>query len=525
MIFDIVIKNGFILSPFKEPFVGDIGIKKDKIEFVGDLKESPSKDVIDATGLYVSPGFIDMHSHSDYIILKEKPFLGKIYQGITTEVIGNCGMSVAPYNQKSSPFLQGYKFCLGGFPHFSSLSWKRYLNLLKSSGLITNIVPLVGHGNIRTFVKGEVLSERLKEGELKNMKNLLREIMENGAFGFSTGLIYPPGIFTSTEEIIELCKVVHRYNGIYATHIRSEGENLIEAVKEAIKIAEKAEVSVQISHLKAMGRKNWKKLDKVLNLLYSTRRKGLNINYDIYPYTASSTTITVLFPSWMHQDGIEKFLERLKDKTLRNKIRKDILNDKSCEKFIKYGFQNILIQQVKSKKNRIFEGKSILEISKKLGKDPVEFLGDITLEEDGEISIEIFSMSEKNIQKLIREKTGFVGTDGLPGRRPHPRIYGTFPKIIRKYLKEERIISFKDMVYKFSKGPCEKLGLKVRGEIEVGKKADIVIFDMKRIKDNATYENPNRKPSGIKWVIINGKIVIENEKFTGSLAGKLLVKN
>jgi len=516
--FDILIKNGILLGDKKTPYKSDIGISRERIKAIGVLKQ-PAKEIIDAEGLYVSPGFIDVHSHSDFIVLKENPFLGKVTQGITTEVIGNCGFSAAPFNGKNRGFIKSQESILGKSLEFAALSWKKYIQILKKSSLVTNVVPLVGHGSIKSMV-ADIKNVAVTDEGMRRMKNVLDEIMGQGCRGMSTGLIYPPGIFTATKEIIALVKVISKYGGIYASHIRGEGETLIPAVEESLLIGEKTDVSIEISHLKASGRKNWSKTDKVLEMIYKKRKQGVNVNFDQYPYTASSTTATALFPPWMHEGGFNKFLQRLADLKLRKKIKKDVKY--SIEKRDNRVYEKIIIQQVKSLENRKWEGKTLKEISEETFKDSVDFMADIILEEKGNVNISVFSMSEKSVCKFLKEKIGFIGTDGIPGRRPHPRLWGSFPRILSKYVREKQLISLQEAIYKFSKGPAEKFGLKDRGEISPGKIADIVIFDFEKVNNCATFKNPVRKSSGIPYVIINGKTVIENGKFTGKTSGNVL---
>lgn len=523
--FDLIIKNGKILSARKEPFFADIGIKGAKIIAIAKIKNSAK--TIDAEGLLVGPGFIDMHSHSDFAVMKELPSLAKVSQGITSQVIGNCGISGAPYNKKSSSFLERYlKPIIGG--ESSSLgcsSWKNYLKVLNASSLATNILPLVGQGNSRAAVMGINQSSATKK-QLKEMKDLLREVMEQGAWGFSTGLIYPPGIFTSTDELISLAKVISKFGGIYATHIRGEGETLIPAIEEALLIGEKAGVPIEISHLKAAGRENWHKTDEVLELISKKRDKGFDVTYDQYPYLAGSTTLTALLPPWMHQGGVEKMLLRLANRTERGKAKRDIENGiVGWENFVySCGWEGIIISQVETEKNRKYEGRNVREISQGESKLPTDFIFDLLIEEKGKVNMLAFSMNEESVKKIGRENFGFVGTDGLPGRRPHPRLWGTFPKILRKWVREEKFLTLQEVVHKFSSGPAEKLNLKDRGEIKVGKIADIVIFDFNQVGDRATYEKPTLSAKGIKYVIVNGKIVIADEKFTGETRGELLLR-
>ncbi|NLG11730.1 MAG: D-aminoacylase [Elusimicrobia bacterium] len=508
---DLIIKNGTIIDENCDLRVADIGIADQEIEFIGKEK-LPSDKTIDATGLFVIPGFIDVHSHNDNIITGKTPFLAKISQGITTEVIGNCGISAAPYTEKTLPFIQEFYPVIGDkgtCPHW--FIWERYLKVLEKSSLITNIAPLVGHNNLKSMAEGSLTA-------LKDMKKALYEIMEQGCFGLSTGLIYNPGVFSSTEEIIELAEVVSEFNGIYATHIRGGKEKNMQGIKEAIEIGESTDVSVQISHMKTSGEENIRKTEEIISLIRGKRDVGHNINYDVYPYTASSTIITILLPAWIIEGGNEKMLERLNDQVLRKKAEQE------TDLLVKEHWDKIIINQVDSLQNRWMEGRSIKEIADKLSLTPASCLTNLIMQEQGKISMIHFSMSGESVRAFLKEDISFIGTDGLPGRRPHPRLWGSFTKILRKYVREEKLLTLQEAVYKMSTGPAEKFMLKKRGAIKTGNFADIVVFDLKKIKDNATYKDPVLPPEGIKAVIINGDVVMRDGKFTGKTSGRVLLK-
>ena len=523
--FDIIIKNGEILSHNKESFLADIGIIGDRIVRIGCLKQQ-AKLIIDAKGLYVSPGFIDMHSHDDFSIMNSKPFLAKVTQGVTTNVVGQCGFSRAPFNKKNHIFIKKRSSIFGGISDDEEFCWESYMRLLEDSPLTTNVVLFAGHGNIRSMVM-EVRERAASEQELKKMKKILCNIMEQGAWGMSTGLIYPPCMFTPEQDITALARIVAKFGGIYASHIRGEGVGLLPAIEEALRVGRKTDVSVEISHFKVTGMDNWRKTDDALELVYRARKEGMNITYDQYPYTASSTTATVLLPQRMHEGGMVSLLERLQDKRERQEAKKDIQNGPvpGWENYLySCGADNVLIFQVDTEKNRRFEGKSFKQAAQELGKDTVDFLFDLLLEEKAAVNIVAFSMCEDSVKKIMKSNYGFIGSDGIPGRRPHPRLWGTFPRVLKKYVREEKIISMNEAIYKMSKGPAEKLGLKNRGEIKQGNIADIVIFNPDKVEDCATYQHPSRKAAGIEYVIVNGKRIINKGEFTGETSGKVLRK-
>lgn len=519
--YNILIKNGTIINGTGVSVIADVGIEGEKITAVGKIKQ-PGKEQIDAAGMCVAPGFIDFHSHNDRVILGKNIFpTAKITQGITTEVVGNCGISSAPSPEKGEDRLleKDRKTLLGRLKKAKEpFLWADYVSVLSKTPLAANVIPLAGHGNIRMMVTG-IEDRPARSDELARMKKILAGIMESGGWGMSTGLVYPPGIFTPEDELVKLSSVLARFDGIYTSHIRGEGPTLFPAVKEVLFIGRKAGISVQISHLKASP----DKVDEILEMLYRARDNGINVNYDQYPYAASSTTAGILLPQWMHEGGEAKLLRRLLDRNERKKARKDIMMKDSFYSFL--GPEKILINQVRTLKNRKYEGKTLLQVSEDRGTDSLETLFNLIIEEKCCLLMVFFSMSEESVRKIMKEKIGFVGTDGLPVRSTHPRSWGTFTRILGKYVREEKILSLDDAVYKFSKAPAEKLKLKNRGEIKKGNFADIVIFDADKVIDRATYQNPNRRSEGIDYVIVNGRPVVEKGRLTGLLPGRLLLKS
>ncbi len=528
--FDLVIRNGLIIDGTGNPwFKNDIAIKDGKIVKIGKISDRGEIE-IDARGMVVSPGFIDLHNHSDLTILAYPNAESFIMQGVTTAVVGNCGLSMAPVNPENVDLLKKYlsPFLVRGFDY--GWDWRslgEFYSKVEKRGTAINLVPLVGHGTIRIAVKGFDPSEPTKE-ELEEMKRLLRESLEEGAFGMSTGLIYPPGSYAKTEEIIELAKVVKEYGGIYATHIRNEGRYLIEAVEEAIRIGEEAGVSVEISHHKASGKPNWGKVNATLRLMERARKRGVEVNCDVYPYTAGSTTITALLPTWVLEGGVDKMLERLKDREVRKKIKEEIEEDKmKGENFLKAaGWSGILISQCPLKE---YEGKTLEEILKEKGMlhDPYEGFFDWLLEIKGEATMVIFLMDEEDVKTVISSPLSSIVSDAwatspAAGGKPHPRAYGTFPRVLGKYVREEKLLSLEEAIRKMTSLPAGKVRLQDRGLIRKGFWADLVIFDPNKIIDKATYQNPHQYPEGIKYVIVNGKIVVKEGKLTGERPGKVL---
>ncbi len=528
--FDLVIKNGRIVDGTGVPwFKGDIAVKDGRIAKIGKIKERGEIE-IDAAGKVISPGFIDLHNHSDLTILAYPNAESYIMQGVTTAVVGNCGLSMAPLNPDKVDLLKRYvsPFLVKGFDY--GWDWRtlgEFYEKVKKQGTTMNLAPLVGQGTVRLAVKGFDPGKPSKE-ELDEMKALVAQAMEEGAFGMSTGLIYPPGSYATTEEIIELAKVVAEYGGIYATHMRNEGKRLIEAVEEAIRIGEEAGVPVEISHHKASGKPNWGKVCATLRLMERARKRGVEVHCDVYPYTAGSTTITALLPNWVLEGGVNKMLERLKDKEVRERIKQEIEEDRVIgENFLKAaGWDGVLISQCSIEE---YEGKTLEQILKEKGTfdSPYDGLFDWLIEIKGDAAMVLFLMDEEDVKWVLSNPLSSVISDSwvtapYAGGKPHPRAYGTFPRVLGKYVREEGLLSLEEAIRKMTSQPAGKIRLQDRGLLREGFWADIVIFDPKTIRDKATYQNPHQYPEGIEYVVVNGEIVVEQGKLTGKRPGKIL---
>jgi N-acyl-D-amino-acid deacylase len=527
-LFDLVLKNGIVVDGTGNPwFKADIGIKDRHISDIGKLPSSKSKEVLDAKGLVVTPGFIDMHAHSDFSLLINPLAESKVRQGVTTEVIGNCGSSAAPLNdflkeeiKKTSPVLEEAKLKLD----WSSMD--EYLKELERNGIALNVVPLVGNGNIRALVMA-CDSRRPSKSELEKMKGALAETMKEGAFGLSSGLIYPPSCYADTEELIELCKVVAKYGGIYTSHIRGEGETLIDSVREAIRIGEKAGVPVEISHHKASGKSNWGKVKQTLKMIDEARSTGVDVTCDVYPYLAGSTGLDALLPTYAWEGGVEKLVERLKNPGIRNRLRQEMKEGQSSI-FRASDWNTIMIAYCK--RHREYEGKTIAEIVKQKGIDPFDFVFDLLIEEKASVAIVIFMMCERDMRVVLRHSVSMMGSDssatapyGVLGRgKPHPRTYGTFPRVLGEYVRRKKLLTLENAVRKMTSFPAQKLRLRDRGLIREGMWADVTVFNPEKIGDKATYAKPHQYAVGIRYVIVNGNVVIANGKHTRKLPGKAL---
>lgn len=523
--FDILIKNATIVDGSGSPgFKGDIGIEKGKITQVGKIRGHGEIE-IDARGLIASPGFIDMHNHSDVTIMVNTSASNYIAQGVTTIVTGNCGLSAAPVSKDSKELVD--LILPPQFKEKVSITWSsfdEYLREVEKMKTGVNIVPLVGHNTIRGYVLG-LGDNELTPSKLKEMKELIREAMEAGAFGMSTGLIYDPGVFADTEEIIELAKVVAEYGGIYASHIRNESDLLIEATLEAIRIGKESGARVEISHHKASGSRNWGLVKTTLGLMEYYRRFGVEVTCDVYPYTYASTGLLYLFPPWMRNRGLEEFLRLIQKPEVRRRLKIELSRPSVTWEniLLDAGFKGTIIAH--SERFKEYEGKSLMEISQLLQKDPYTLMFDL-IAEDPHINVIVGGMSERDVEFVISHRLSMIGSDGLVQEfgvgHPHPRSYGTFPRVIAEYVRRKKLLPLEVMIKKMTYLPAWKLGLRDRGLIKEGFVADIVLFDFWTIKDTATFTSPHGYAEGVRYVIINGEIAFENGKLTKNKPGRVL---
>lgn len=525
-LFDVLISKGKIIDGSGNPwFKANIGIRSEKIVKIGEISSSDSEITIDAENLIVCPGFIDMHAHSDIPLIVNPKAESKIHQGVTTEVIGNCGGSAAPL---IGPNFDDYKERTEK-KYGIKLKWttiEQYFKLLESQGIAVNVVPLLGYKNVRIAVLGYEQRDP-NDQELALMKMIVSQAMENGMYGMSTGLYYSPQSYAKTEEIIELCKVVAKYGGKYHTHMRDEADRGIEALIETIKIGEESFIPVQISHHKAFGKQNWGKCKESIRLIEEARKRGLDITYDLYPYIFCGTSLKAWMPNWMHEGGLDNLLDRLKEKNIRDKVKREMM-DGSITGYKGNGWKRTIISS--TEKHPEYEGKTFQEIADSINKDPFEFAFDLLIEEHGAVSILIQHGCEEDEEYLLKNHLAMIGSDGssiapygiLSKGKPHPRNYGAFPRVISKYVKERNIMTLEEAIRKMTSFPAQKLGIKNRGLLKEGMNADITIFNYDTIKDNLSLTNPHQYPDGVEHVIVNGTIVLDHHKHTGALTGKLL---
>jgi N-acyl-D-amino-acid deacylase len=522
--FDVLITGGLIYDGSGRPArIGDLGINNEKIVALGDLKDKSATRKIDAANLAVAPGFIDFHSHSDEELLLGAEAHSKIRQGVTTEIIGQDGGSVAPLTEKMRA--QWSESLSSNFGvEVAWLDFGGYFQKLEKSGIITNVASMVGQGSLREYVIGADNRPATPE-EIEKMKALARKAFMQGAYGISSGLEYTPGSFASTEEIIEVCKAMGG-RGIYSTHMRNEDDAVLEAIDEAIRIARESGVALNISHLKAQNPKNWHKVPLILEKLDQARATGMQVTCDRYPYIAYNTGLSSLFPLWSREGGSEKFVSRLQNSALQDRLRQEA----TAKVTNLGGWQTVMIASLsKNPERQNYEGKNFAELSQD-GADPFKLLVELVIKEEGGGSMVGFGMSEEELAGVLKYPHAMVASDGsalatngkLRFGNPHPRSFGTFPRVLGKYAREEKLFDLAEAIRKMTALPASALGIKNRGTLQVGNYADVVIFSAEQVSDLAQWTAPHQYPAGIQYVVVNGEVVIESGEFNGKLAGKVL---
>lgn len=506
----------------------DVGVRDETIVMIGDLSREAAGSTLNATGKALAPGFIDMHSHSDWRLWANRRAESKIRQGVTTEVVGNCGFSPAPVAAEFLEDLRGFALYVPASMDFAWRSVGDYLRAFDREGTALNVIQLVGHGTLRIAAMG--FARRPPTGaEMTRMQSLLGEAVEDGAWGLSTGLIYAPGSYAATEEIVALARIAARRRTFYASHIRGEGAALLDAVAEAIRVGREAELPVQISHLKAAGRPNWGKVADALALVDGARAAGLDVMADVYPYTASSTTLRTLLPDWALEGGVEAMTARLADPATRARIRAELQAPATGQTLLdRVGWDNIMVSYCARRKDA--EGRRLSELGAALGCDPLDAALDLIADEAGKAYMVLFQLDEADLRCALAHPQVMIGSDGsalapygdLAAGKPHPRSYGTFPRVLGEYVREHRVLALPQAVHKMTGLPARRLGLRDRGEIRVGARADLVVFDPRLVADQATYEEPHRYPVGVEQVLVNGRFVIKGGEHTGSLPGRVL---
>ena len=525
---DLLVAGGTVVDGTgKPPFRADVGLSGGAVREIGRIRPSRAVEVVEAKGLAVSPGFIDVHDHTDTGLLVDPRAESAVRQGVTTLVSGQCGGS--PFPLSDEDFEEMRRDLAGKYG--LDADWRDirgFLSRIGASGAALNYATFVGHGSVRAAAMGSA-DRPPSAAELERMKALVAEAMAGGALGLSSGLEYTPGSFAATEELVELCRVAARSGGVYATHMRNEDETVLEAADEALRVAREAAIRLQISHLKLGDAPNWPKLDALLARLDAAREAGLDLRADRYPYIAGATTLGLLFPLWAREGTTEDFVARLKDPGLDARLRAEL----AAEEKERGTWATVLISSVETEANRAFEGLSVPEASARAGKAPYEFMRDLLVEEKGRVGMISFYGHEDVLERILAHPLVGVGADAeavapagpLARGKPHPRYYGTFPRVLGRYVRERKIATLEEMVRKMTSMPAAHLGFVRRGELKVGWAADLCVFDPERIADKATFPEPAAFPEGVRLVVVNGRVVVDDGRHTGRRPGRVLRKN
>lgn len=528
LMYDLIIRAARIVDGTgRAAFVGDLGIVGERIAALGDHIEGQTRREIDARGWTLAPGFIDAHTHDDLMVLRKAVVPPKVQQGITTLVIGNCGFGMAPMAPAHMAAMQIASAAVLGedeqpwnWPTLGAL-----LETLRTMALGQNARALLGHNALRVAVMG-FETRPANEQEILAQEGLIAEAMQAGAAGMSLGLMYVPGMYTPQDELIRLARVVGRYGGVITSHMRGEGDLLLDSVDEMLTLAERADVAMHISHLKVTGRKNWGSINRALERIANARARGLSITVDMYPYTAGSTTMTQLLPPWALEGGMDAMLQRLREPAVQRQILQDFAHGLAGweNQVGALGWEGIMLASVQQDAHRHLEGLTISEAAAQLGLAPEEAFFHLLLTEQGRVTIIVFSMDERDVDMVIQSPFAMLGSDGLPilSGKPHPRLYGSFPRFLRRYVREQRSLTLEDAIHKITAFPSARFGIAERGTIATGKIADLVLFDPDHVNDRATYAEPHAYPEGILAVLVAGTPVVMRGEVQAERPGHLL---
>jgi len=533
MAWSLLVRGGTVIDGTGAPGRrADVALEGDRITAIAPSLTGEAARVIDAHGLVVSPGFIDAHSHSDLFYFACPSAESKVRQGVTTEVVGMCSFSQAPLSSGQEDVVRAWSGGMVGAAVALDLRWqtfRQYLEALASIRPAVNVAHFVGHGALRIAAMG-FENRPAGAADVKAMERLLGEAMDAGAFGFSTGLVYAPSAYAETAELIALARAMRSANGLYSSHIRGESSMLLDSIAEAIAIGEQGGVGVQVSHVKASGKENWPKIDAALRRLEDARARGVDVMGDVYPYNAGSTKLDNLMPGWAQAGGVGRLLERLADRATRRTIAEECLVDGERWRSVsqgEIGFDQVFIA---SCARREVEGLSLAQIARQSGVAPADVLMNLLLEQKCTVGMVTFGQSIENVAKVLAHPLVMIGSDSIPlfsgdgpkHGKPHPRGYGTFPRVLAEYARERRLFSLETAVHKMTGMPAARLRLKDRGLLREGYAADVTVFDPALVKDEATYADPHRYPAGIPYVVVNGVVTVEAGQMRGPGAGRVL---
>jgi N-acyl-D-amino-acid deacylase len=525
--YDLVITGGSVIDgDGTPPIAADVGIRDGRIVRIGNLSAAQSRRRIDASGLTVTPGFIDIHNHSDFTLLVDPKAESMIRQGVTTMVLGE-SRSAGPVKPNAGDTTRDD----GVTVDWTTLGG--YFERVERQHVATNIASYVGEEQVWTHVKGYDQSPATA-AELEAMKALIARAMEEGAMGLSTALLMPPSSLASTADLTELAKVAKQYGGIYSTHIRDEGEGVFQAIAEAVQIGRDAQIPVDIIHMKIAHTKLWGRANEIAAMVQKARDAGQDIQANVYPYTAGQNNLSSIIPPWAHDGGRERLLERLRDPGARKRMRREILGGLPgwYNHYLATGegWGGMQLVTLRNERNTPFQGKRMAQLIAARDGDPVEVLFDVLLEENGSVPAVFFHHSEQDMQFVMKQPWTSIGSDGAAvnadgstgGGHPHPRYYGTFPRVLGRYVRELHVLTLPEAVKKMTSINADKIGIKDRGRLRQGMWADVAIFDASRVIDRATFDNPHQYPTGIRYVIVNGAVTLDTDRHTGALAGRVI---
>lgn len=530
--FDLIIRNGTVYDGSGlPPYAADVALASDQIAAIGTLSDARAAVEIDASGLAVAPGFINMLSHSYMSILQDPRSLGELKQGVTLQIFGE-GNSMGPLTPEMHGRMQK-AMREGDMP--VDVAWRtlaEYLQYAESFGISQNVASYIGATTLRQYAVGQD-DRPATAAEMDVMQGLVRDEMSAGALGIGSSLIYPPAFFASTEELIELCRAAAPYGGKYISHMRNESTRLVEAVDELMRIGREGGVPAEIYHLKAAGEANWHKIDQVIEKVEGARARGEPLSADMYTYTAGATGLSNAIPPWFHDGGPQKLFDRLEDEATRREIRRAIEgNDDTWENLYGRcgGAENVLILSVRKEENRIYQGKTLAAVAAMMGVDPIEAIMDLVIKDRSRITTAYFMISEDNVRKQVALPWMAFGSDSAStaaegaflNASTHPRAYGTFARLLGRYVREERLVSLEEAIRRLTRFPADNLGLDRRGRLEQSYFADVVVFDPRTIVDTATYDQPHQYAEGVRDVVVNGRLALRDGAHTGAFSGRAL---